>query len=208
MRTLLRRRLNETSADLWQDADLNDLLNAGAHRTEKEVLKVDPLAFIYIDQLDIAANQVFYAKPQGFWYEMEVGYKDSADVTGYRELVKRPYWVARASASGGEVVYAHLGRFFALYPKPSVSVAAGLQLLYVPTLSMAADSDVLDIHLALHMAVVVEAQLLALGETGDSRKELREEKADLVADIPLYYQSSAGAPDRLSIDVASLGKGY
>ncbi len=200
MRTLLRRRLNESTADNWQDADLNELLNAGLHLVQKEVLKVDPLAFIHWSKDDIVSGQSYYPKPQGFWHEIEIAQLDADHPQGYKPMKKQDYNVARELAAGSTEVYCHVGRYFAIFPAPSTSVVDGLQIQWTPTLSMAVDTDVPDLHFALHMAVVLMAQKYALGETGDDQRRVKEELVELLSDIPGYYLGSATENDRLWID--------
>ena len=203
MRALLRRRLNETTPDLWQDTELNDLLNSGLHLVEKEVLKVDPLAFIHWSDEDIAKTINFYAKPQGFWHEMEVGYKSSSHAIGYKRLEKQDYNVAR-ERTGGDTVYCHVGRYLGIFPTPGADVTDGLRLLWTPSLTMATDADVPDLHFALHMAVVLMSQKYALGETSDDQARVKVELSELLGDISMYYLGSATENERLWLDPSYL----
>ncbi|OFX02421.1 MAG: hypothetical protein A3E78_01960 [Alphaproteobacteria bacterium RIFCSPHIGHO2_12_FULL_63_12] len=201
---LLRRRLQETTADQWTDSQLGDLLNYGLQQVQKYVLKVNPEAVIYVDTASIVADQELYAWPQGMLYEIELGKLDSA--TGKYTVVPRAdMHQLRGREEGAELQYAHHGRYFLASPMPAESLAAGWQLLWVPTLEMATGSDVPPIIAPLHPACVVWAQKLALGETGEALEELRKEIADIVGDTGEFYLKSASNPTPLSID---LDKGY
>lgn len=195
MRTLLRRRLNEVLADNWQDEDLNDVLNLALHRVQKRILTIEPEAFLYIANAPITINQEFIAKPVGMWYEKEVRLLDTA--TGlYGEIDRLPYHTAKTLTSG-DTAYAHFGRFFAIRPIPAASILAGLQVLYVPTLTMAVDSDVPDVNLGLHDAIVKAALLTLLPETGEAYKEVKEQYEEDMGDVHLYYRMSASANQQL-----------
>lgn len=195
MRALLRRRLNEVVVDQWQDTDLNDLLNYGLHQTQKEVMKIDPQAFIYLYTADIVNGRDLYDKPQGLWYEIEVALLDVASNSYSNVLRRKDYNVARTLQSADQPVYCNVGRFFGIYPIPSASVANGMRIMGVPTLEMTADSDVPQIHLGLHEAVVLWAQLLAIGETSEAAKDVKDVLANLLNDIPKFYFISGGEPE-------------
>jgi hypothetical protein len=196
-RSLLRRRINEVTADNWTDGDLNDILNIGIHQVQTAIHKVDPEAFVYIDRASIVANQEFYPKPEGLWYEMAVRLLNSS--TGkYERIEKRDYSYAEDLATSESTVYSHVGRLLALRPIPSASLASGLELLYVPTLSVAVDTDIIPVHLALHNAVVQASQLLLLPETGEAYKDVQEAYDRTILLIPEYYRKSAGEPEQFS----------
>src|SRR5688500_16498133 len=77
MRSMLRRRLQEATADQWSDANLNDLLEVALHLVQKEVMKVRGDAFMVEDSAALVANQEFYQLPSGFWYELVVKFRAS-----------------------------------------------------------------------------------------------------------------------------------
>lgn len=199
MRTLLRRRINEVTADNWTDGDLNDVLNLGLHKVQQRISMVDPEAIVHIARAPIVLNEEFVAKPQGFWYEKDVRLLDVS--TGkYVSVQPLDYYLAK-DVSTGDTVYSHVGRHFALHPIPDASVSAGLEILFVPTLDMAADTDVPDVNLGLHETVVKAAQLLLMPETGEPYKDLKEAlEADLL-EIPLHYRTTAGPAPLLNPQV-------
>src|SRR5262245_28678692 len=78
MRTLLRRRIQEQTADQWQDADLNELLNEGAREVQRRLIHIDPMCVAYIDVADLVSGQELYAHPAGFLYEYALKIYDVA----------------------------------------------------------------------------------------------------------------------------------
>ncbi len=199
MRTLLRRRINEITADQWADGDLNDVLNLGLHQVQKRIMAIDPEAFIYIARAPITALEEFVPKPVGMWYEKAVRLKDSS--TGlYGGIEKMDYYLAETLTSG-DAVYSHLGRFLAIHPIPSANVTNGVEILYIPVLSMAVDTDVPDVHIGLHDAIVKAAQLSLLPETGEPFKDLQASLDAELLEIPLYYRQSAGQAPALNPQV-------
>ena len=199
MRTMLRRRLHETTADNWSDADLNALLEAGLHQVQKEVMKYDAAAFMYIDEAPLQANQEFYPLPDGFWYELVVKIKTSASATTYTTLTRGAYDADQNRNSTLERVYDIRGRFITFMANPDYSVNPGYMIQYVPTLSLGADSTVPAIHKGLHTAVVLWAHLIALGETPESATDTAGVLKAMLDDIPLYYKRGGEAP-RLRLD--------
>lgn len=206
LRTLLRRHINEATADNWTDDDLNEMLNEGLRYMARRVRRLRPDAFTYIDTIDVVNGQNLYPLPVGFSGEQEVAVKDTAASGGYRALDKEPYHIARDLTSGDQV-YFMLGRYLGVAPTPGASVAAGIRLTWSPVLSMATDSDVPDLHLDLHMGIVYAAKIYILGETKDETKSAREELEILIGDV-LVNEQLAGPNEILSIDAESLGKGY
>lgn len=205
---LLRRRLHEVVADDFSDPELIDLINAGILWVQKEVLKYDPLAFIEVTKVPLSRGVDLYPKKQGSWWEMEVGYKATSDVLGYIPLEKKDYAIARTMSTGSSPVYCHVGRFYGIYPVPAEDVADGLRVLHVPSLTVAALTDVCDLHLNLHHAVVMKAQKLAMPELGDSQDAVSKELTEELADIPLYYQKSGTTNDRFYIDPNFIDRTY
>jgi hypothetical protein len=204
MRTKLRRRLQEETADRWQDTDLNTILNLALVEMEKEVMKVDPEAFSYIDRADIVKDQEFYEFPAGCWYEREIRILGS---DGKYTRMERINFAERADrTTGDDAVYARFSRqYFVLSPIPNAAKVNGLEAVWVPTLTMAEDTDVPVLHLGLHEGVVMFGEVIANGDTGDSSEDTLKELARVINSIPQYYLISAGTPSRWTVDVS---KGY
>lgn len=193
MRTILRRRLNEVTADQWQDADLNDLINHAYQRMEMDILSVNPDAFISTYRADIVLNQQLYEKPAGFNYETAFKILDTGTSTYKRvDLVDYHVGLDRTGDQEG-TKYSHFGSYFFLSPKPGQNLAAGIELDFVPTLSMTADTDVPKVALPLHMGIIHHAAIMAFGETGEDVKRELELLSTIVNKIPAYYlKTSAG----------------
>jgi hypothetical protein len=206
MRSLARRRLNDVSADQWQDdADINGLLDTAAAWVQGKVLIFNPDALVYIDRTDIAAGVWDYKKPAGLWRFTEVSIKDSTAASGYRVLAHRPYNEARNLTSSADTVYSELGQRICILPTPPASISQGLQLLWVPIVAMAVDTDVCDLHLVLHDTIVDKAVLLGVGETQDGDERIRKRIDDGLAQIPLCYAHSGENP-RFQIDARLIGR--
>jgi hypothetical protein len=211
MRGALRRRLQEDVADRWSDADLNLALNHGLIELEKEILKVDPEAFSYIDRADIVANQEYYEWPDGIWYERELRYLNSSPALPLTYTsMRRINFNERADGAHTDASVTCYARFdrerFVLAPVPTASIVNGLEIVYVPSLSMAQDTDHPPVHLGLHLAVVLFAEIISLADVGDGSDETIKDLARMINSIPQYYLVSAGTPARLVIE--GIFKGY
>jgi hypothetical protein len=206
MREILYRRLSETTpGDSWSIATLNETLNSALAKAQVAVMKVDPMAFVYIANQNIVAGQEFYDKPAGTWFEVQNKLLDSS--TGrYNRIKREDYALAgeRTSDTSNRVTYSNVGRHFAITPVPTTTIVNGLQTLYVPTLSMTTDSDVPDLKLALHMLIPLWAHRFLLGDTEESTSEVNELINAIEQDIPIVYRSSGGDNQQFVLDLAGL----
>lgn len=204
MRSALRRRLQEETADRWEDTDLNKNLNLALVEIQKEIMKVDPKAFLYIDRADIVEDQELYEWPAGCWYDVELRTLESGEYSPIDRISMHEKWQRDRDEDDGSRVtyYRYDSRYFGLAPTPSADVANGLELVWVPTLTMAEDEDTPPLHLGLHYAVVLMAELISMGDTGDANDETVKELARIVNSIPQYYILSASTPGHLSLDVS------
>jgi hypothetical protein len=204
LRTALRRRLQEEVADRWQDTDLNKNLNMAEAEIQKEVMKVDPKAFVYTDRADVVNAQELYEWPAGCWYDVELRLKDSGgEYHPIDRISLHDKWDPTSRVTS--CYYRLDAKHFGLVPVPTTNLAAGIELLWVPTLSMALDTDVPPLHIGLHYAIVLMAELISMGDTGDANDETVKELARIINSIPQYYLLSASTPPRLSVDI---DKGY
>lgn len=207
LRNDLRRRLQEEVPDRWTDVQLDSKLNQGLVETQKEIMKVDPEAFSYIDRADVVAGQEYYEWPDGMWYDRELGFlgSDGRYVAMERINFNERNDAAHTLSSVGR--YARFDRErFVLCPVPTTSVVNGLEIVWVPTLTMASDNDVPVIHLGLHVAIVAFAEILALADVGDTSEETLKDLARMINSIPQYYIQSASTPARWT--VGGINKGY
>lgn len=197
MRSVLRRRVMEAApGENWTDANLNEILNDALVQAQKEVMALVPDAFVHIARQNLVAAQEFYAQPAGIWYELHVQTLNAS--TGrYDDIEQRDYSVGRTKTSAdSEITYSILGRHFAIHPIPVAAVTDGLQTIFVPTLSMSDDADVPEIHLGLHMLIVLWAHRMLVGETGEQVAEIKDLIGEYRAAIPSYYRRS-GRPEMM-----------
>jgi hypothetical protein len=207
-RDQLRRRLQEYSPDLWLNTDLNRALNFAAMEMQKEVMKVDPEAFRFVDRTDIVNattfEKQFYEFPAGCWYESAVQILGDDGKYG-KPLVRIPY-LEVLDRTDGEPRYARFDRsYFLLSPPPDADRANGIQLTWTPTLTMANNIDELPFHTGLHLGVVMFAEMIALGDSGEARDDTLKDLARIINSIPQYYLASGSTPSALIVD---LDKGY
>ena len=188
MRNLLRRRLHETTADNWTDADLNALLDSALALVQTRVMEVSEDAFMQIVTGPLVADNEWYPLPDGFWYELEVGIKSSATATTFTTIARGSFEGNRNRNSTLDRMYEIKGRFITFQAAPDYSHTTGYQLLFVPTLSLGADDTVPALHQALHVAIPLLAHRLALGETEEATTEVEGVLKEILDRIPLYYR--------------------
>lgn len=207
LRTILRRRVQEVTAEQWTNAELDELLNLAYGRVATHLLRYNPDAFISIYTKDLTSGDQTYASPPGFLFPMQVRVKDA---DGQYRKAKRKKWAdirkreEDATDTSDEVWYAQLGRnTIYISPSPTSNVAAGLELTFsgVPTIAVADDTAVPDLPLPLHIGLVYWAEIMAIGEGRESSASVREELNSLLADIPNWYMASGDEPDTLDIDL-------
>lgn len=192
MRAILQRQLNDEVGGDWSETELNDLLNVGCSMTQKDIIKLYPEAFVFIDETtDIVASRTYYPLPQGLWHIVEVEQMDSSG--NWTTLPPRDYHIAKQAFLDGDettVAYSRRGRNIRIWPQPDADLASGLRLAYTPTLTMAVDSDVPDIPIPLHIAIVLWAKRIAIGETSEASAPVREALQDILSDLGLYYRDT------------------
>jgi len=201
MRVLLKRRLNEpTAGDQWANAELNELLNLGLQATETFLLAADPEAVVRKSQCATVTGQNEYGWPTDMLYEIEVSLLNATS-GAYDVVSKRPFADIRDLTTSETQCYAHWGRYCYLAPAPAAGVAAGLRITHVPALTMADDTSVPKIPAQWHMMVVLNAQILALGEGADSAKGPMAERDSLYGQLQAVHRNSAAAPSPLEPSV-------
>lgn len=203
-RDLLRRRLRDTEEEIWTDGQLNSIINLAILRVQLRVMRVNPEAELTVWRANLVSGQQYYNKPAGATNFIEVAMKDSDAATGYRPLTRSDYFRNRdRTEPSGDI----LGTYYSLFankvfvaPAPTSDVTDGLQFIGVPALSAGDDADVLPLHLALHFAVVLYAEIIAKGETDEAKAEIREELNAVDADITTLY-SYGGLAESISLDI-------
>ena len=158
---------------------------------QKEVMKIDPEAFLEWDQRDITANESYYSRPTGSWWPNQVRLKNTA--TGkYERLKWKPFDEAETWSSGGDSVWSRRGNYIAIFPTPGVAIASGIEMIFVPTLTMAADTDIPAVPISTHIAISLIAKITALGETYQGIEKDIVLLDRLIGDLPFYYSTNGG----------------
>ena len=203
IRTLLRRRLNETVADNWDDSTLNTLIDLAYALVQKQVRKVDPEALLFWDYRNTVAGTNWYEKPSGTRGPVEIGLKKLSTDTDWLPLKRRPYYIARNWTSIDDISYCHRGRYIGIFPAPTISVTNGLQFIHAPTDTIPTDTDVPKIEETLQYGVVLWASLLAKGESPEADTKDAAELQRILGDIPQDYGTiDYGQAPQLDLDVS------
>ena len=198
MIALLRRRIADEAAVDYDDPQLTEILNDAAPFIQKEIMKVDPTAFLLVTRQHIQAGVDLYRRPQGTWSVLKVKAKQSNGA--YRSLgdptddaTLEAISLAQVTpATTGTYRFGFFGEYIKLAPVPTASLTDGLEWLTVPTLQMAQPTDVLGFNLALHNAVVLRAQELLSPEQGAKTEEIRLQRQDELKDLGEYYRRTTG----------------
>jgi len=205
LRTLLRRRLGEITADNWTDVLLDELINLAYSMVYKEVRRVEPDAITHWSYRNTVAGTSWYQKPQDTRGLLRVGYMGTLVAPAvYTQLFPKPIEIAE-SWNGTDPVYCTRGIFVGIFPAPTVSVVNGLEFQHTPTPTLALDTDSPDLEASLQYAIILWACLLAKGESPESDSKEASQLQTILADIPNDYgQPSLDRPMQLSIDILSL----
>jgi hypothetical protein len=201
MRTLLRRRIMEETADDWSDNDLNVILNTAYALIAKQVRKVDPEFLMHWEYRDTVAGTSWYEKPEGTRGMSSVGIKGSASDTDYTWLRRTSHRNARENTNTSEQVYCIRGKYLGIFPAPTTSVTEGLEIIHAPTPTLSADTDVPEVEETLHTGIVCWAAMLTLGESPEDDSKHANELRRVLAEIPDDYGSDdLGQPRLLEMD--------
>lgn len=205
-RTMLRRRINETTADQWSDPVLNDILDIALQETQKALLAVDPEGVLYRSRIDIVASQALYKVPSNLLTLRRL--KKLSAVSGLYEGMNlctydRAQSRTELADTDETLEFARFGQFLWILPTPTANQTAGLELDFVPLLTWGDDTVAPDLPLNLHYAVVLRAAAVALGETSEDGSASLNEWTTICAQIPSWYRpmASGGAPDMIQVDV-------
>ena len=197
LKSMLQRRLQDTGNAQWSDSTLNLYLNMGLQFMQKEILKVDPMAFIYEDTANIVSGTTHYPMPSNSMFEVGVYTREVAGGEyGWLDYIELPgiqaggpaNWQSNPFSKG----YSRAGRYLVLHPEPALSITAGISLEYVPWLTMGADTDVPEIDTGLQEGIVFRAEEIALGDTAQEAVKAMEDLAQVMVSIPQYYRRRGG----------------
>lgn len=198
IRTKLRRRVQEEvgdSAGGWTDAELNAEINVAYAWVQKEIFKVSPEAHLFWDYMNTTASTSWYPLPETFGIS-EVGIKTAASDTDWARLGKKIYDDIRSLATTTSY-YAQRGQWIGIFPAPAAGVTNGLQLVHSPIMSLSADTDVPRIKTPTHEAIVLKAKAQVLGDLDSESAKNRQDLADIINDLPLWYEMSTDMPGRI-----------
>lgn len=201
-RDLLRGRLQERTEDYFSDTLLNTFLNQAYGNMLLKVLPLDAQALVYIYTLDIVADEEYYPWPEGRLYEVYMEIKPAGS-DSYREVTRKKFTDTRksnADTESGDVAgdptvyeYSVWGDYFTISPVPDLDSADGLRVHIVPWPSLEDDEQTFRLAYSMHMAIVYDAEQLALGETGEDPRPARLDRDDAIAAAYAAYKDSGGA---------------
>ena len=192
-RARLRGWLQEDVADQWSDADLNECINLGIRDAQKVVVALDPegVKKTYTANIVVPATgkDAIYSYPAGAWAVIEVA--TSSDGTNYTPLRRLSLKVARGGSTGSDGGFVPWDpTHFALFPPPTSAVTNGLRVIVVPTLTVAAETDVLPTPRALDKLVLMNAERLALKKAGESLDKIEAEIQQEIQEASRFFLTS------------------
>lgn len=209
MRDLLFRRLNEPSDDTghWTAAQLTSIINTAYGIVQAKIISAgNPEFAIRVDRTDIISGQTEYSWPLSMHFPLMVRILNSTtnkyEVIDRKNLFDVLKWTQ--DGDGGETVYAHYGRSLLLTPAPAATVANGLEVMSVPILTLGSDASVIQLRDTYSHLIVMEAELIARGETSDNADNLIKERDALYASFGIL-SNNGGDSQRLQPQV---DKGY
>lgn len=209
IRSMVRRHIQETTADNFADADLNTLINTAYQLVVKQVRRVSPDEFLTTALVNTAIGTSLYNKPAGARRILEVALL-AADGVTYNALPYRNYVDAVAATSSEDPVFTIRGQQYGIYPAPTAVVVNGIRVTYQPTVTLAADGDTPLVEDTLQYAIALWAALLAKGESPEDDTKQSRLLTQILNDIPEDYgiQQSDRAP-RIGVDIDTLpGRGW
>ena len=184
-------------------AEIIAAINIGYQTLEAKILKCDPQAFMMVDRTGLVALQQYYPTPPGMLYPLELAVLAGAV---YIPLTFKAFHMLRESEAASSTIeletegyYSMVGRYFYLWPAPTATLAAGLQLTHVPALTLSDDTSVPQVQLTWHPAIALNAALYLLGETTDEATPIMAERNLLYSDIDLAYKRNT-ANEPFSVD--------
>lgn len=215
LRGWLRRRLQETSATIWQDDVLNLYINEGLHELAAALALAEPEFALFTDVRDIEVDKELYQVPSNCDRVIEVWFKGPGE-TDYFQLDYRRRRDQNNSdhrhfdSFTGEnfdqprrssvVSYGIQGQFIRIHPTPETDIDDGLRLVYVPIVSLAEDAESPPIAANIQRGAVLAAQLYAYGDTAEStdKAAVQEELNMVLNRIKSTYDRNADNDELLT----------
>lgn len=205
IRSLLRKRIQEDTADQWSDTDLNLLIELALQDLEREVLAQRGDAFTRISTAPWTEAKTRYLLPAGNLRILSVEVRTSTSAAYKKIRPRRSSAILEANSTGTttavnlNTVYSVFGKWLEINPAPDTTVDAGIRIRWVPSLVMDDDSVVSEIELPLHEAIVYGAKEKAFEETEEEAKDAREKKEVIYGSIPRYYRRMDESADVIEI---------
>lgn len=201
LRTLLRKRIQEVTADQWTDSDLNLLMEMALYDLEKEILSERGDAFIRISTCPRTANKTRFLLPAGCIKTVNVEVKTSAS-SEYLKLKPRKSHKMMEDGSApvsDKPYYDVLGKWLEIRPAVTTTISAGIRLRWVPTLTMDDDTVTPEPDLVLHEAIALGAKVKAFQETDEDAKADAERLQQFLSLIPRYYRRMEESVDQFEL---------
>lgn len=203
LRTLLRRQLQEATADAWADVDLNTLLDTACDLVGAKFFAMAP------DRAPIATTLNAFLQDAGYTYStiaLPAGFSRMEDVAllqsngTYKQIPKKERAEVEGFLAGSDAAWAFFGASVIVGPAPAVSQANGVRLRHLGGIVLASDAASPPLPSNLHMAVIYEAKVIALGETTDDDTPTRRALDKIYADAPGAYLDGGGEPESFTPD--------
>jgi hypothetical protein len=198
MRTLLRREIRDTASVDWQnDSDLDDILNMAYTLVQKTIMKSFPEAHLSWDRLDLVSGRSWYPLPEHFGVS-HVAIKYSSADTVWTPLENGAYTDIYLATST-PAKFTRKGQWIGIFPAPSANITDGLEVLHTPIMTLGSDTEVPKIKVPLHLAIVLWAKLICLGETDETAGETRMRIQEIMDDLPNWYDINNYAPEQFQV---------
>jgi hypothetical protein len=214
IRTLLRRQLNEVTAQAWADADLDVYIQIALGIIQKEIIKYDPEAFTATELHNLVASTTDYTltvTPDANLGVIMVERANDSTLT-YKRQDRRDLNIVRdilykgATSSSVDGIWALSGQStLVVAPAPDAALTSGIRVTYKSVLTQGGDSAVPPLPGPTHWGIVLIAKLTALGETRDDTTQTSARLAEVLGDLGLYYARYDGENPQMRPDGIHLG---
>lgn len=200
IKTLFRRRVHDVDGIQWSDAEQNDLVNLAYSKVQKEIFKHRRDAHLFWDYINTAAGVSWYPLPATFGVR-RVGLAESVAVPmSYAKLPCKAYEdIVELSTGATRACYTLMGQWLGIFPAPASVVAAGIEVIHTPVMTLAADADVPRIKLPLHDAIPIWAAIIAKGETDEDTTRDKEDLGAILGDLGDWYQIDSDSIDQFQV---------
>ena len=196
MKTLLRKFVRDTPEVQFEDAELDEILNISYGHIQKELVKFNAGWHIAVDTIDVTSGTSWYPMPPSFGLKY---LRFKATSGGDYLAIGKHNYLDIIGLTGSDHFYCREGQWLGIFPTPTATVSAGIELLHTPILALAEDDESPKIKTPLHLAIVYQAKLICLGETDESGEQTERRLKALIDDIPFWYHIDQDKPDMLQV---------